>query len=156
MFQNVISYRRLIQYDHSIQNCSIYTLHFILQQRGTPPLRPPPRPQAKTCPPISRVFKRRQELFAAQAVTFLDSGESSSLRGTPLQSNEIYDSSNKLSYFEQVSYIHSETGEEWNFNPVIFQAFTIEEKIGAGCFGTVYRVRSKEDGKLYAVSFLSK
>ena len=32
-----------------------------------------------------------------------------------------------------------------------FQAFAIEEKIGAGCFGTVYKVRSKEDGKLYAV-----
>ena len=34
---------------------------------------------------------------------------------------------------------------------LLFQAFTIEEKIGAGCFGTVYKVRSKEDGKLYAV-----
>merc|ERR1719245_764092 len=27
----------------------------------------------------------------------------------------------------------------------------LRKKIGAGCFGTVYRVRSKEDGKLYAV-----
>ena len=72
------------------------------QQRGTPPPRPPPRPQPKTCPPISRVFKRRQELFAAQSVTFVDSGESDSLRGTPLATNEIYDKSNKLSYFEQV------------------------------------------------------
>lgn len=34
---------------------------------------------------------------------------------------------------------------------VLLQAFAIEEKIGAGCFGTVYKVRSKEDGKLYAV-----
>ena len=32
-----------------------------------------------------------------------------------------------------------------------FQAFTIQEKIGAGCFGTVYKVKSKEDGRLYAV-----
>ena len=131
MFQNVINYRRLIQYDHSIQNCSIYTLHFILQQRGTPPLRPPPRPQAKTCPPISRVFKRRQELFAAQAVTFLDSGESSSLRGTPLQSNEIYDSSNKLSYFEQVKDTHhSEAKENWNSNnSILFRPLQLRKRL---------------------------
>ena len=84
-------------------NDSKNLLFFKFKQRGTPPLRPPPRPQPKTCPPVSRVFKRRQELFAAQAVTFLDSGESSSLRGTPLPSNNgIYDSDNKLSYFEQV------------------------------------------------------
>jgi len=101
------------------------------KERGTPPLRPPPRPQAKTCPPVSRVFKRRQELFAAQSVTFLDSTESSSLTGIPFLASQHYDSTNKASYFEQ--------------------AFTIEEKIGAGCFGTVYKVRSKEDGKLYAV-----
>ena len=35
-----------------------------------------------------------------------------------------------------------------------FQAFTIQEKIGAGCFGTVYKVKSKEDGRLYAVKSL--
>jgi len=101
------------------------------KERGTPPLRPPPGPQAKTCPPVSRVFKRRQELFAAQSVTFLDSTESSSLTGIPFLASQHYDSTNKASYFEQ--------------------AFAIEEKIGAGCFGTVYKVRSKEDGKLYAV-----
>ena len=44
----------------------------------------------------------------------------------------MYDSAKKVSYFEQ--------------------AFAIEAKIGAGCFGNVYRVKSKEDGKLYAVS----
>jgi serine/threonine protein kinase len=77
------------------------------------------------------VFKRRTELFASQAVTFLDSGESSSLTGTPFPSSGIYDSANKASYFEQ--------------------AFVIEQKIGEGCFGTVYKVRSREDGKHYAV-----
>ena len=77
-------------------------LWFYLQERGTPPLRPPPRPQAKTCPPVSRVFKRRQELFAAQSVTFLDSTESSSLTGIPFLASQHYDSTNKASYFEQV------------------------------------------------------
>ena len=33
-------------------------------------------------------------MFAAQSVTFVDSGESESLRGTPLATNEIYDSGN--------------------------------------------------------------
>ena len=75
------------------------------QERGTPPLRPPPRPQAKTCPPVSRVFKRRQELFAAQSVTFLDSTESSSLTGIPFLASQHYDSTNKASYFEQVKYL---------------------------------------------------
>jgi hypothetical protein len=33
----------------------------------------------------------------------------------------------------------------------MFQAFNMESKIGAGCFGDVYRVRSKADGQLFAV-----
>merc|ERR1719245_199150 len=32
----------------------------------------------------------------------------------------------------------------------------LRKKIGAGCFGTVYRVRSKEDGKLYAVKIATE
>jgi hypothetical protein len=55
------------------------------------------------------------------------------VQGTPLPSSKVYDSAKKVSYFEQ--------------------AFAIEAKIGTGCFGNVYRVKSKEDGKLYAVSY---
>ena len=91
--------------------------------------------QAKTCPPVSRVFKRRPEITSAQSVTFLNQDQVecfTSAHGTPLPSSNVYDSAKKTSYFEQ--------------------AFTIEAKIGAGCFGNVYRVKSKEDGKLYAVS----
>ena len=73
-----------------------------LQERGTPPLRPPPRPQAKTCPPISRVFKRRQELFAAQAVSFRDPCEDESLTASPFPTSKHYEPTNKASYFEQV------------------------------------------------------
>ena len=43
----------------------------------------------------------------------------------------VYDSAKKASYFEQ--------------------AFTIEALVGAGCFGNVFRVKSKEDNGLYAV-----
>ena len=73
-----------------------------LQERGTPPLRPPPRPQAKTCPPISRAFKRRQELFAAQAVSFRDPCEDESLTASPFPTSKHYEPTNKASYFEQV------------------------------------------------------
>ena len=78
-------------------------IYFVfLQERGTPPLRPPPRPQAKTCPPISRVFKRRQELFAAQAVSFRDPCEDESLTASPFPTSKHYEPTNKASYFEQV------------------------------------------------------
>ena len=63
-------------------------------------------------------------------MTFVNKNETSryeSVQGTPLPSSKVYDSAKKVSYFEQ--------------------AFKIEAKIGSGCFGNVYRVKSKEDGK---------
>ena len=70
-------------------------------------------------------------------MTFVNKNETrryESVQGTPLPSSKVYDSAKKVSYFEQ--------------------AFKIEAKIGSGCFGNVYRVKSKEDGKLYAVIIL--
>ena len=93
--------------------------------RSTPRFRPPPRPPAKTCPPVSRVFKRRpSDLLGkqAQSVTFKDSPDGS-LTGTPLQATAVYDATRRASYYEQT--------------------FDVEEKLGAGYFGTVYRVRNK-------------
>ena len=72
------------------------------KERGPKPARPPPRPQIKTCPPVSRIFKRRPELTSAQSVTFLDSAKSSSLYEAPLRDSTVYDSGKKASYFEQV------------------------------------------------------
>jgi len=102
------------------------------KERGSlPRSRPPPRPMAKTCPPVSRVFKRRPEMQTAQSVTFANIHDESSVQGTPLPRSAVYDSAKKASYFEQ--------------------AFTIEALVGAGCFGNVFRVKSKEDNGLYAV-----
>ena len=109
--------------------------YFTFKERGSRPIQPPPKPQAKTCPPVSRVFNRKLELTSTQKVTFLNKNETrrfESVQGTPLPSSKVYDSAKKVSYFEQ--------------------AFKIEAKIGSGCFGNVYRVKSKEDGKQYAVS----
>eukprot|EP00092_Neocalanus_flemingeri_P036583 GFUD01039832.1.p1 GENE.GFUD01039832.1~~GFUD01039832.1.p1 ORF type:complete len:603 (+),score=176.77 GFUD01039832.1:64-1872(+) len=91
--------------------------------------RPPPRPPAKSCPPKSRVF-RHSNLLKAQAVSFNDTSDKHTLTGTPLHS-AVYDTKKDQSYFQQ--------------------AFIIEAEVGAGYFGTVYRVRSREDSQLYAV-----
>merc|ERR1719228_1548853 len=92
--------------------------------------RPPPRPPAKSCPPKSRILRSR-DLLKTQAVSFNDTSDKHALvTESPLHSS-VYDDRKSESYFEQ--------------------AFSIERKIGAGCFGTVYKVRCKEDNKLYAV-----
>lgn len=106
--------------------------------RSTPRFRPPPRPPAKTCPPMSRVFKRRpSDLLGkqAQSVTFKDSPDGS-LTGTPLPATAVYDATRRASYYEQT--------------------FGVEEKLGAGYFGTVYRVRNKVDGRKYAVKIANE
>ena len=55
-------------------------------------------------------------------MTFKDSPDGS-LTGTPLQATAVYDATRRASYYEQT--------------------FDVEEKLGAGYFGTVYRVRNK-------------
>ena len=97
--------------------------------------KPPPRPPPKSCPPKSRVFASR-DLLKAQAVSFLDSQDGKKqVQGTPLNP-KLYDTRSKQSYFQQ--------------------AFAFESEVGRGCFGTVYRVRSKEDGRTYAVKIANE
>jgi len=105
------------------------------KERGTcPNFKPPPRPPAKSCPPRSRLFKKN-ELYKAQAVSFLDSSDGKKVTGTPLNP-KLYDKKLGASYFHQ--------------------AFKVESEIGRGYFGTVFRVRSKEDGQLYAVKIANE
>lgn len=93
----------------------------LAQLRGTPRDSLPPRPPVKSAPPISRIFPHRP-VVGAQAVSFRK--EHSFL-------SPVYNSNAKELYFEQ--------------------CFEVIGKIGAGSFGEVFKVRSKEDGKLYAV-----
>lgn len=97
-------------------------------------MKPPPRPPAKSCPPKSRIFKSN-ELFKAQAVTFLDSPDGREPTGTPLNP-KLFDRSLKESYYQQ--------------------AFKETARIGSGYFGTVFKVQSKEDGKLYAIKIANE
>jgi len=103
------------------------------KERQKTGFKPPPRPPAiaKSCPPKSRVFLNN-DLYKPQALTFLDSpdGKKQKIQGTPLNPR-VYNINLKKSYFQQ--------------------AFTIEAKIGAGYFGTVFKVKSKDNGKFYAI-----
>jgi len=47
--------------------------------------------------------------------------------------------------------LHSSVYDTKKNQPYLQQAFIIEAEVGAGYFGTVYRVRSREDSQLYAV-----
>jgi len=76
------------------------------------------------------VFRHRN-LLKTQAISFNDTADKHAVATeTPLNSS-VYDDKKTESYFEQ--------------------AFVIEKKIGAGYFGTVYRVKNREDSQLYAV-----
>ncbi|XP_029462633.1 membrane-associated tyrosine- and threonine-specific cdc2-inhibitory kinase isoform X2 [Rhinatrema bivittatum] len=87
----------------------------------------PPRPPAKSAPPISRLFPHRHQSWSQprpQSVSFR------SPERQPLHSR-LYDESRRELFFEQC-----------------FQRIC---KLGRGSFGEVYKVRSREDGQLYAV-----
>lgn len=94
------------------------------KSRGTPRDSLPPKPPVKSAPPISRIFPHRP-IQRAQIVSFRDDQD---VNGLFLGANT---SNSKKLYFE--------TG------------FQVISKLGAGSFGEVFKVRSKEDGKYYAV-----
>lgn len=94
---------------------------------ATPRDSQPPRLPAKSLPSVSRLFplKSRNEEHEARNVSFRQSENSA-----VLQSPHYNQSSGEL-YFDQ--------------------CFTIERRLGAGSFGEVFKVQSKEDGGHYAV-----
>ena len=79
-----------------------FILPMSLQARGGKPMRPPPRPQIKTCPPVSRIFSLRPDIGSARAITFLDSAKSNTLSERPFEDSNVYNSAKKESYFQQV------------------------------------------------------
>lgn len=97
------------------------------QRKRTPFRAPrPPKAPAKSCPPVSRVSRPSAESSRkAQPVSF------KSDRVPCVLDSPHYDSGSSQSYFEQ--------------------CFQVCEKLGEGSFGEVYRVRSRDDGKMYAI-----
>ncbi|XP_041035975.1 membrane-associated tyrosine- and threonine-specific cdc2-inhibitory kinase [Carcharodon carcharias] len=101
---------------------------FSLKRRGRPGSHSlTPRPPVKTALPVSRVFPRRQQAWSHPRPQSVSGKESAAQR----LSSRVYDESKEDLYFEQC------------FQKII--------KLGHGSFGEVFKVRSKEDGKLYAV-----
>uniref|UniRef100_A0A2C9KZZ6 non-specific serine/threonine protein kinase n=1 Tax=Biomphalaria glabrata TaxID=6526 RepID=A0A2C9KZZ6_BIOGL len=95
-----------------------------LKPAGTPRDHLPPRPPVKSCPPLSRVFPRRNlASLHAQPVSFKNTDKN-------LLSPRYNENSNDL-YFEQM--------------------FEDVSPIGYGSFGEVFKCKSKEDGIYYAV-----
>ncbi|XP_053384462.1 membrane-associated tyrosine- and threonine-specific cdc2-inhibitory kinase-like isoform X2 [Mercenaria mercenaria] len=92
--------------------------------RGTPRDQLPPRPPVKSAPPVSRIFPHRP-VTRAQIVSFRSSKTNDSILspGYNQHSRDLY------------------------FN----QCFQVISQLGAGSFGEVYKVKSKEDSKFYAV-----
>ncbi|XP_064384490.1 membrane-associated tyrosine- and threonine-specific cdc2-inhibitory kinase-like [Halichondria panicea] len=95
-------------------------------QRKRTPLRARylPTSPAKSCPPVSRLFTPKQQK-GPLLVSFKSERKSTEL------SSPYYNSHLSVSYFEQ--------------------CFEVLDKLGQGSFGEVFKVRSHEDGKLYAV-----
>ncbi|XP_053327323.1 membrane-associated tyrosine- and threonine-specific cdc2-inhibitory kinase [Spea bombifrons] len=87
----------------------------------------PPRPPVKSVLPVSRIFPDRQRSWSQPRP------QSVSFRGpqTVSLASKLYDQSKGDTFFKQC-----------------FQSIC---KLGRGSFGEVYKVRSREDGALYAV-----
>jgi len=86
-----------------------------------------PRSPVKSAPPISRIFRhRRGSTPGAHSVSF----RKSQVQGDVSMISPLYKTFDQL-YFDQ--------------------CFTKLSKVGVGSFGEVWKVQSKEDGKLYAI-----
>ncbi len=89
----------------------------------------PPRPPIKSCPPISRLkpFKK-PEKDIPRIISFVKNNANFSEKEA---TSPHYDRQKTELFFEQ--------------------CFISEGSLGCGSFGKVYRVRSKEDNKYYAI-----
>lgn len=110
-------------------------LHFLLQERTLP--GQPNNRRAKRAPPtptpIVSAYYSCPGPQKAHTISFKNHNSSSltaSVKPSSLQS-PLYNESREDTYFRQ--------------------AFEIEANIGSGSFGDVFRVRCKEDGRMYAV-----
>ncbi|KAK7500375.1 hypothetical protein BaRGS_00008282 [Batillaria attramentaria] len=136
--ENFASPRPTPQFFHDKQTFSTKKAK-LAQSRGTPRDSLPPRPPVKSAPPVSRIFPHRPPV-GAQAVSFR--------REHCILYDCVTDLMTMLHLADAcLSPFYNASSRELYFD----QCFEVIAKIGAGSFGEVFKVRSKEDGKLYAV-----
>lgn len=125
-----------------------------IQRKRTPfrSLRPPKAP-AKSCPPVSRIS--RTPAWCAtnepRLVSFKSEKKPNSSRFfKPIKLNMI--SPPPCFYFHFVfTVVRSPYYNSQSHRSYFEQCFKICEKLGEGSFGEVFRVRSRDNGKMYAV-----
>lgn len=102
---------------------SFFAENSFSHRRRTPFRAPrPPRPPTKSCPPVSRIFKRSDKGSLAHTVSFL------TLSNLVVES-PLYKTDSQQLYFEQ--------------------CFEIRQKLGEGSFGEVYEVWSSVDAYVH-------
>lgn len=102
-------------------------------------LCPPPRPPIKSCPPISRLKPQIKQPHGAKVISFVNNTNNNN-------TNKQIKNAKK-----EVNDVISKHYDEKKHDLFFEQCFLIEGTLGCGSFGKVYKVKSKEDGKYYAV-----
>ena len=136
----------------------LFSTNASFSQRKKTPLRTPrpPKPPIKSCPPVSRIFRSPESLNQPHVVSFKperDDGMSQCSCICHLIHQTLQYSSRRCTILPHDNCTLSRYSSSSDIHSFImwFQCFVIKEKLGAGAFGEVYKVESKEDGKIYAV-----
>lgn len=132
---------------HSPRPVPVFIQESPFSQRKRTPFRAPRPPQApaKSCPPVSRIFRTPKSPKGPQLVTFKSAEKTQSSK---YKSSIGYGAS---TLFDVATVLRTSCYNSHSNKSYFEQSFDVCEKLGEGSFGEVYSVRSKEDGRMYAV-----
>lgn len=108
----------------------------------------PPLPPCKSATPVSRIFGRSCDFISPSARPVLDLSTSSAAS----DGGAAHDAgSAQAGACAAVANVLSPLYDPSRSESYLEQCFEVLAKLGAGAFGEVFRVRSRDDGRLYAV-----